>query len=96
MFELDHLKNGENKVTAQFAKRDNEDGDGPDWGPQIACTLSVQRRPTAIHYGRKVYPAGEIISVYVVDFPWAEYCQDQFENGEFLAGEYRMRILGVL
>lgn len=94
-FTLDQLQNGDNQVVARFSRRDNEDGDAPDWSPPKNVTLRIQRRTKTVRQGKRVYPAGQIISVYVTDFDWAEYAEDQYENGTFMAEEYRMQIIQV-
>jgi hypothetical protein len=94
---LDQLTDGV-KVIARFAKRDNEDGDAPDYGQPKTVTLIVQRREKTLKRGRQVYPAGQIVLIAVRDFGWAEYSEDDYspEYNEFLCEEYRMKILEVL
>jgi hypothetical protein len=94
---LDQLQNG-TRVLAQFASRDNAAGDAPDWGAIQIVTLFVFRREKACRRGSKVYPAGQIIELTPREFSWASYSANDFcpEYNEFLAEEYRMRILEVL
>jgi hypothetical protein len=93
---LDSLKDG-CRVRAKFARRDNEEGDAPDWGPVKTVTLNVMRRDKAIKHRGVVHPVGELTSLTVKDFDWAEYDQRSYcEDGEFLAEEYRMKIVEVL
>jgi len=83
------------KVRAQFARRDNEEGTAPDWRAPQEVTLGVKRYPASRKRGQLTQPV--VTQIWVTDFDWAEYTSDDYcGNGEFLAEEYRMRILEVL
>ena len=95
--DLSQLKEPFCRVKAVFANRDNEDGDAPDWGDTKIVTLAVKRRAKAVKQGKETYPAGEIISMTIEEFGWAEYSEEDYESEfhEFLVEEYRMKILEV-
>ena len=85
------------RVRARFARRDNEAGDAPDWGPPKDVSLYIQRRPVNVRYGKRLLLAGEIITLTPKEFSWAEYgMQDYCGDGEFEEEEYRMKIEEVL
>jgi hypothetical protein len=87
---------GEVSVLAQFARRDTEDGRSPDWGEPKKVTLRILRRTCTVKKGKKICPAGQLLTINVVDFPWAEYIEDDYENQEFLAENYRMKVIEIL
>ena len=97
---LDAIRAGKKQFIARFAKRDNKDGDGPEWSDydQGLVILRATIRQKDIRHGGRTYPKGQIISLYS-SYPkgWAEYSEDDYcGNGEFLAEEYRMQLLEVV
>src|SRR5262249_36514039 len=76
-------KSGEVRVLARFAKRDNEAGDAPDWSEPREVTLAIERREKnllrAKHRGQI---AGDILTMNVRDFNWAEYGERDHDPGE--------------
>jgi hypothetical protein len=96
--DIRQLNNG-SKVLARFAKRDNEDGDAPDWGEPKVVSLYVLKAEKDYKKGKKIIrPMGSIIELAVNEFGWASYEEDDFceEYNEFLVEEYRMQILEIL
>lgn len=87
-----NLQNGKNVVIARFANRDNAAGTAPEWSEPRQVTLNVTLRAKDF----KRYKKGEILTLSVADFPWAEYGQyDYCGDGEFLCEEYRMQIIST-
>jgi hypothetical protein len=83
------------QAVAQFSNHDGPHGPC-QWSPPKAVTLRVVSRNEALKYGRITEPAGAIIQISVMDFDWAEYrgvADWDSEFKEFMAEEYRMRIL---
>ena len=70
-----------------LSRRDNEEGTAPEWRPPEIVTLYVKRRDS-----------GEIITLAILDFAWAEYRQANYSPkfDEWLNEEYRMRILEIV
>jgi hypothetical protein len=61
-------------VLARFARRDNEDGDAPDWGKSRIVTLVIERRQKSLPRARQRGEfTGDILTMNVKDFSWAEY-----------------------
>jgi hypothetical protein len=81
-------------VKAKFSRRDNEEGTGPDWGPELTVKLFVERRKDAL----KNHPAGELVAMAPEDMAWAMYVERDYDEtyDEWLCEEYRMKIIEVL
>jgi hypothetical protein len=99
-FDLSQLKHGENRVRARFARRDNFDGDAPDWQESKMVTLMVHIRDGTKRLTKRILPlpvSHNNISVTVLDFEWAEYGSEDYcpESNEFLVEDYRMQIIEV-
>src|SRR5262245_21692727 len=96
---LDGLS-GEVRARARFAHRDNEVVDAPEWGSEREVTLAIERRGPALkgRGGQQVGGrAGDILTLNVRDFAWAEYGErDYCGNNHWLCEEYRMEIIDVL
>lgn len=89
---------GRVEVMAQFAKRDNAEGTGPECGAPRPVTLLVTRRetnlPRAKHPGQF---AGDILTVIVEEFNWAEYGHEAYcGDNHWLTENYRMQILSLV
>ena len=97
MIKPDQLKN-DMCVKVQLSRRDNFEGDAPEWRDPQDVTLYVERREKDYKRGREFYPAGQILIMTIKDFGWAEYRESDFseEYDEWLCEEYRMRILEIL
>ncbi len=100
MQDLLQSKSGEVRVLARFARRDNEEGSGPDWSEPREVTLVIERRQKSLP--RAKWPgqfAGDVLTMYVKNFEWAEYGGAAQGDGEYIndwdAEEYRMEILEV-
>lgn len=91
------LQDGDVKVIARFARRDNEEGSAPDYGEPTPVTLEVTRRKKTIKHGGVSYLEGDLQSVYVKDFGWADYSERDYDTEfhEFLAEEWRMEIVKI-
>ena len=80
------------KAKVILSRRDNESGTAPEWDPPRVVTLYVKRRLSVSGV------EGQIVTLTILDFPWAEYSQADYssEYDEWLCEEYRMKILEVL
>jgi hypothetical protein len=83
----------EEKCVARFSSHDG--AHSPCYTKPKEVTLRVVRRDQPLKVGRKTYPAGYITNVSVVDFNWAEYSGDMWDedSSEFMAEEWRMSII---
>jgi hypothetical protein len=93
-------KSGEVRVLARFARRDNEESDAPEWGAPREVTLAIKRREKSLPHARwRGEFAGDVLTMNVREFAWAEYGEHHHEPGEFvnewLCEEYRMEILEI-
>ena len=97
MIKPDQLKN-DMRVKVQLSKRDNWEGDAPEWRDPQVVTLYVDRHEKDYKRGKEFYPAGELLIMTIKDFGWAEYGMSDYcpEHDEWLCEEYRMKILEIV
>lgn len=93
-------KTGKVKVLAKFATRDTEEGTSPDWSDPISVTLNVERRSVSLKRAKyRGQFAGDILLLNVEDFVWAEYGENDRNEGEyvnsFMTENFRMEILSL-
>lgn len=87
------------RARVRLAKRDNEEGDAPDWRPEEIVTLHIERRDVPLkRRGRIVEPAGTLLVMNIQEHPeWAEYsAHHDCGDGEWLCEQYRMEILEII
>ncbi len=94
-------KTGEVRVLARFARRDIEESSAPDWSKPQEVTLVIERRQESLRRARRPGEfAGDVLTMNVRNFNWAEYGEHHHGPGEhvnqWLCEQYRMEILKVL
>jgi hypothetical protein len=90
-------KSGEVKVLARFATRDNADGTAPDFDSPREVTLYITRRDKSLPRAKGPGQfAGDILTVIVKDFVWAEYGDESYLGDDHWFNEnYGMQIISL-
>lgn len=90
------------RVVARFSRHDGPEH--PDYSAPTVVHLRILKRDQPMKVRGKTQPAGHVVGITVLEFPWAEYRAEDWEPadpnydepgvlGEFMAEEWRMSIL---
>lgn len=92
---LSKLTDGDHTIRYRLARGDNPQGTGPAWRLPRWGYCQVARRQKTFRRGKTVYPAGQLILLYL-NTSWAEYDESAYRgDGLFEAEGYWLKILEV-